>query len=216
MIGRNLRIAAGAALLLASLEGGATTIYKSVDAQGRVTYSDQPPLVDEVVDVYEYREPPPSRSALDVERIEAMREVTERMAADRREREAKRARARTTGRHPQPAPGGGNGFYDDDYGDYDYAPGFYEGYRPAVYHRRVHKRRPGIHPPIARPPIARPPIGRPPIGRPPMGRPPMGRPPEGWPADSRRATRLNQYPASLIRRHYTSAARRVFYGESWR
>lgn len=196
MIGKTLRIAASAILLLASLEGGATTIYKSVDAQGRVTFSDQPPPADEVVDVYEYREPPPSRSALDEERIEAMREVTERMAADRREREANRTRARTTGRHPQSASGGGNGFYDDDYGDYDYSPGFYAGYGPAVHHRRVHKRRPGIHPPIARPPIARPPTG--------------------WPADSRHATRLNQYPASLIRRHYTSAARRVFYGESWR
>jgi hypothetical protein len=179
--------AIGSLLLLVGFEARATTIYKSVDAQGRVSFSDQPPVAAEVVDVYEYREPSPSRSALDAERIEAMREVTERMAADRREREASRARARAN-REAQ----AGNGFYHQEYTDYDYGPGYFPGYRPTIFLRRRH--RPGVHPPIAHPPVAVPPIER--------------------PAAPRHATRLNQYPASLIRRHYTSAARRVFYGAS--
>jgi hypothetical protein len=186
-------------LFVVCFEARATTIYKSVDAQGRVSFSDQPPAGADVVDVYEYHEPPPSRSALDVDRIEAMREVTERMAADRREREASRARARAN-RQAQAGPDAGNGFYPQEYRghDYkDYGPGFFYGYRPAVFPRRRH--RPGGHPPIAHPPIAHPPVVTPPLER---------------PADSRHATRLNQYPASLIRSHYTSAARRVFYGAS--
>ena len=206
MSSRSFQLAVHTLLLLAAMDSSATTVYKSVDAEGRVTFSDQPPPAAELVDVYEYREPPPNRSALDVERIEAMREVTERMAADRREREASRAGARTVSRYAQSAPDGASGFYRHDYRDDDYAPGFYGGHPAAIYYRPLRKRRPGVHPPVARPPIARPPAERPPLGRPPLGRP----------ADSSHATRLNQYPAGLIRRHYTSAARRVFYGESWR
>ena len=186
-------IAGCAALLLLSMESMGTTIYKSVDAEGRVTFSDQPPPGDEVVDVLEYREPGPTTSALDRERIEAMREVTERMAADRREREADRARARAARQQAAPSSG-----YPGDTPEADYDR-TYTGFYPAY---RVRKPRPGFRPPHARPPHVRPPVARPPVQRPPEAG-----------DDSGQAVGFNSWPASLIRRHYTSAARRVFYRE---
>ena len=190
-----IRIAGFVLLGLISSGSVATTIYKSVDADGRVTFSDQPPPDEDVVDILEYRDPEPNTSALDRERIEAMREVTDRMAADRREREASRADARAA-RQQQAQPA-----YPQPY---DYEAGYYGGY-PGYYPvRRVRRPHPGLRPPYG-PPHVRPPIAHPPIARPPQQ--------SSHPAQPRQAVGFNTHPANLVRRHYTSAARRVFYRE---
>lgn len=68
------------------------TVYKSVDAQGRVTFSDKPPK--DAVKVEPQDLPPvPSEEELEAarqrthEELQQGRELTDRMAADRRERE---------------------------------------------------------------------------------------------------------------------------------
>jgi hypothetical protein len=192
-----LRVSAGTTILksivvlvFALLAPGAvgTTIYKSVDAQGRVTFSDQPPLAEELVDVIQYRESRQLASALATERIEAMREVTDRMAADRREREESRVKARANRLATRPD----TRYYDDS--DYGYSSGYYPVYHP----RRIG---PGGRPPGVRPPGVHPPIARPPFQHRPAHRQNVG---------------INRYPASLIRRHYTSTARRVFYQQPYR
>ena len=54
-----------------------TTVYKSIDSSGRVTFSDKPPLnVTTTVETLHYVERPVGRSAEDSARFEAMREVT--------------------------------------------------------------------------------------------------------------------------------------------
>jgi hypothetical protein len=187
-----------ALLLSFAAAAGSTTIYKSVDGQGRVTFSDQPPDRGEVVDILEYSEPQPRPPALDLQRIEAMREVTDRMAADRREREASRARARAARQSRDSIPAY-NGDYDssgDRYEDYYPYRRYHSGFNPVrVIHKPPGHRRPGFRPHHPHPPIARP----------------HPRPP----AHTGRAAGFNQYPANLIRRHYTSAARRVFYNQPY-
>ncbi len=150
----------GTIFLLFCLPCAAATIYKSVDAQGRVTYSDQPPVESTVVDILEYTETAPTLAADDAARLAEMRDTTDRMAADRREREAGRARVRQQRVTTQIVQ-----VQQEPY------------YYPVYVRRRHHG--------IFRPPIHRPlPVGHSAI--------------------------RSQYPASLIRQHYTSAAARVF------
>lgn len=70
-----------------------TTVYRTVDEQGVVSFSDEPPVVDAAeeltIEVPAQRDDPAAR-----QRLEAMRETTDRMAADRREREKHRAEMR--------------------------------------------------------------------------------------------------------------------------
>jgi hypothetical protein len=151
-------------LLLFCLPGTAATIYKSVDARGRVSYSDQPPLESTLVDILEYSETAPTLAATlaadNAARLTAMRETTDRMAADRREREASRASIRRERATTQ------------------IVVVQQEPYYLPVYGRRRYR-------PIIRPPQHRPlPVGQPSI--------------------------RSQYPAKLIRQHYTGAAARVF------
>lgn len=156
-------------LILQGMPVLATTVYKSVDSSGHISFSDQPPISGTLVEIREYKDPAPVSSAVDTARLQAMREVTDRMAADRREREAARLAARRLKYEQQVA--------QEPYYDYPY----YGGYTGS-YHRR---HRPGIRPPGMRPPVhPRRPIGGPAI--------------------------LSQYPAKLVRRHYTGAAKRVF------
>ena len=150
----------GAIFLIFCLPCAAATIYKSVDAKGRVTYSDQLPIETTLVDILEYTETAPTLAADDAERLAEMRETTDRMAADRREREASRAKAR------------------EDRVATQTVLVQQEPYYYPVYGRRRHH-------PVIRPPIHRPlPIGQPAI--------------------------RSQYPAKLVRQHYSSAAARVF------
>ncbi len=132
-------------MLLLSLEISAqpTTVYKSVDENGEVTFSDQPPAGGEQAEtlVYDTGEPVSEEEA--AARLQRMRETTDRMAADRREREAARSPAPASRPADVPATG-----------QTEPLPAYYSGYYN--YSRR---HRPGARPPL-RPP------GRPP-GRPP-------------------------------------------------
>lgn len=166
--------------LLVGVCAQATTVYKSVDAQGRVSFSDKPPEDTQLVEVLHYRGATQADPEATRARLEAMREVTDRMAADRREREASRAAVReaqqaqqqqvvTVERHYYPLVRSvGRG-------------GYWGG-------------------PVVRPPIYRPPHHRPPHYRPPL-RPPLA---SGQPSIS------SQYPAKLVRRGYSESARRAF------
>lgn len=143
-----------ALILLYSTVGFSATVYKTRDGNGVVSFSDEPPVDGTPVEVLEIAPPTPQSADEYLGRLEDMREVTDRMAADRREREKHRAemrevQARTeANREPeQPVYTGYN----------DYVP---------VYSRRYRNRgrppyRPGYGPkpehPIARPPL-NPPI----------------------------------------------------------
>jgi hypothetical protein len=85
-----------AAVLLAfSLQGLADTVYKTVDEQGVVSFSDTPPeAVEQPVEILEIATPEPVDPEAYEERLQAMREATDRMAQDRREREKHRAELR--------------------------------------------------------------------------------------------------------------------------
>ncbi|MEQ9396276.1 DUF4124 domain-containing protein [Haliea sp.] len=79
--------------VLLSLACGAaadsTTVYRFVDSNGVVGFSDTPP--PEGVSARALRIVAPESSAADtLQRLEAMRQTTDRMASDRREREAQR------------------------------------------------------------------------------------------------------------------------------
>lgn len=67
----------------------ATTVYRTVDAQGVVTFSDTPP--PDGVGAEALQVVVPQSSAGDsLQQLEAMRQTTDRMALDRQEREAQR------------------------------------------------------------------------------------------------------------------------------
>jgi hypothetical protein len=155
----------GTIFLLFCLPCAAATIYKSMDARGRVTYSDQPPLASTVVEILEYSETAPTLAADDAARLVEMRETTDRMAADRREREASRTRIREQRVTTQIV-------------QVQQEPYYYP-----VYGRRLHR-------PIFRPPTHR----RRSVGH---------------------SAIRSQYPAKLIRQHYSGAAARVFYPQAY-
>ncbi len=73
---------------------GPTTVYRTVDEQGVVGFSDKPPADPAAAEVIAVNPPRAAPAAESLQYLEAMRETTERMAADRREREARRDAAR--------------------------------------------------------------------------------------------------------------------------
>lgn len=216
-------IAVATLLLAAPLCGSvsqAATVYKSVDAEGRVTYSDQPPSEGDVVEVMdlEVQARDPSEVENDLARIEAMRETTDRMAADRRERETARAKARAEAEAARAASYPPANYYPNDYyGGYGGSVSTssrysYSGWRGGIYigDGAIRPR-----PPYGRPPYHRPPHARPPHHRPPHGRPPNVRPPFRPGYDRQEAAQPGfsyNAPANQIRRRYTGKAREVFYG----
>ncbi len=118
--------------------GMATTVYKTVDENGVVSFSDSSPEGEEAEIVHIAT--PPAQSAGDhTTNLQAMRETTDRMAADRRERERHRAELRELASTPQNMvlPD-----YIDTYstvvgGGYYYPPGrppWRPGYRPESEH----------------------------------------------------------------------------------
>ena len=80
--------------LLAMPAAAATTVYKWVDESGQVSFSDQPPSAVQEVQTLHLDIPAPVDAELTERRLTQMREVTDRMAADRREREKVRAEQR--------------------------------------------------------------------------------------------------------------------------
>jgi len=159
----------------------AATIYKSVDANGVVTFSDTKPEHDVLVEtmVIEVQEPPPSE--LTQQRLQDMRETTNRMAADRMAREKHRAQMRQleAQRAEQESPQELIEYYD--------SPVVYTGYSP--YPARRPWRPPNHHRPEH-----------------PIVKPPLLPPGQQYPL-STRPLPVNDYPANLIRRHYDPKVR---------
>ncbi len=89
---------------------GSTTVYRTVNEQGVVGFSDTPPADPAAAEVIAVHPPRAAPAAESLQHLEAMRQTTERMAADRRERELERELARLRARvaaqpvrQPEPA-----------------------------------------------------------------------------------------------------------------
>lgn len=67
------------------------TVYKTVGEDGVVSFSDIPPKSDVATEIMEVTAPSPQSVEAHLEQLSAMREVTDRLASDRREREKHRA-----------------------------------------------------------------------------------------------------------------------------
>lgn len=137
-----------ALLLLNSAVALAATVYKVVDDNGVVSFSDTPQAQD--AEVVKISTPPLQSPEVTSANLEAMRETTDRMAEDRRERERHRAeqkmlaastaasqtRVQTIYNEYYPLSSGSNRYH----GRSPYHP----GHRPKPVH------------PIVRPPLAMP------------------------------------------------------------
>ena len=145
----------------------ADTVYKTVDDKGVVSFSDTPPEGDPEVESFQIATPPPQDAEVAQQRLDDMRETTDRMAADRREREKHRAemqelQATAAPQQPQQQQ------YSSGYNDY-YPP----IYTSSNVRRRNYYGNTPWHPnyrPRPEHPIARPPI-RPGAGNRPQNRP---------------------------------------------
>lgn len=147
-----------ALLLFAALPSPASTVYRTVDESGVVSFSDTPPEGAGDVETLQINTPDPQLSAQDTQRLEAMRETTDRMAADRREREKHRAEMRqlqSSSQSPAVYPQSGyNEYMPASSSYYSGSTGGYYGYperRPGRPHRPGYRPRPEH--PIARPPL---------------------------------------------------------------
>ncbi len=104
-----LRSTALIGCLLLAVEGFATTVYKSVDVNGVVSYTDTPP-VQRAFEAIDIAAPPPSSSPAEVQaRQTRMRAATDAMATARQAREqashSSRAKSRSvvpTRHQPEP------------------------------------------------------------------------------------------------------------------
>ncbi|MFV8817061.1 DUF4124 domain-containing protein [Haliea sp. E17] len=139
------------ALVLVAANAGAdsqqTTVYRSVDERGVVTFSDTPPEDTAQAETLTLRVNSPDVDPDAQQRLEAMRETTDRMAADRREREKHRAEIRELSQR-SPAPAGYQPA-DQEQQDYWYSP-YWGNYYPRPirppYHDRPPPLRPGVDP----------------------------------------------------------------------
>jgi len=184
-----------AGLLLAQA-ANTTTVYKTVDDNGVVTFSDTAPDSGTPVEALDIEVAEPQLTETEQQRLEAMRETTDRMVEDRMAREKHRAEMRKLQAEQQAAEVS----YPADAPDYS---GYYYPATSTVISRR-HRRdgRFGFHyrddnfgiyygnrpeHPIARPPL----------------RPGHGHhPPRQQPV-------YNEYPASLVRKGYDPRVRTV-------
>jgi len=170
--------------LLCCLPGFAATVYKSIDENGVVSYSDTRPADDIAVEtiVIDDQAPPAGEQAQ--QRLQDMRETTDRMVANRMAREKQRAELRQIDAQiaaqkaalERPA-------YEADSPIYTGYSGF-PARRPwwPTYHRRPKH-------PIAHPPLL-PPVEE---------HPPHVRPLPSY-----------DYPASLIRKSYDPKVQEAF------
>lgn len=171
--------------LCCSLPTLAATVYKSVDANGVVTYSDVKPPDEILVETLELTVSEPASPDTAAQRLEDMRETTDRMVADRLAREKHRAEIRQL--EAQTAASREQEAVADDYEATEVYGGYYPYYPAAHPHRPW---RPPYHPPRPDHPIVHPPLS------PPSNLAPGVRPLPG-----------NDYPASLIRKSYDPKVR---------
>ncbi|RMG57543.1 MAG: DUF4124 domain-containing protein [Gammaproteobacteria bacterium] len=154
-------------LLLVSILSGwptlasAQTVYRTVDEQGRVSFSDRPPDGADSAETLRVSPDRPSEEAVKAarERHEAVSKTADELAAKRRasEQEKRRQEAEKRKRELEKPQ-----VIVIDHGAS--GPGYWPG----------HPVRPGrpIKPVRPQPPTARPPVNRPPAARPPAGQPP--------------------------------------------
>ncbi len=192
-------MAAVAACLFLAGHAWGTTVYKTVDENGVVSFSDSAPADGEPAEALDIDVVEPQLDQTEQQRLEEMRKTTDRMVEDRLAREKHRAEMRKLQAqerapsvdYPQPEPrydyyyptsvisthsrrrDGRFGVYyrDDNFGAYYGSPA-----RP--------------HHPIARPPL----------------RPGHGKPHRPEP---RQAPVYNDYPASMVRKGYDPRVREV-------
>jgi Domain of unknown function (DUF4124) len=138
----------GLALGMAA-QAGAATVYKTVDAAGKVSYSDTPPaqgVAAEVIDVPEGRETDPDAAA----RLDEMRATTDRMQADRRAREQERAMQYVPAYPAYPAdPAYSEPAESEGDSDSIWMVPYYQ--RPPYWHGGGHRPRPPQRPPYVWP-----------------------------------------------------------------
>jgi FtsZ-interacting cell division protein ZipA len=177
------RLAVMTALLSAfwSSAASAATVYKTVDDNGVVSYSDTPPVDEAPVEtlVIDVRVPELDETAQ--EQLEAMRETTDKMVADRQQREKHRAEMR------QQQPQSQAGSQVAQYTDQSSYSGTYSGYYPYPVYRPGRRPRPGH--PIVRPPL---------------------RPHNPVQLPAQVISPGHNYPASLVRRGYSPPVRAAF------
>ncbi len=77
--------------LAGALPALGATVYKSVDADGKVSFSDTPPPAGSATEVIETRDTDAGPDPDAAERLQQMRETTDRLRADRLAREQERA-----------------------------------------------------------------------------------------------------------------------------
>jgi hypothetical protein len=177
--------------LLCCLPCPAATVYKTVDEDGVVSFTDIKPTSENPVEtlVIDAREPQVSEA--ERQRLQDMRDTTDRMATDRMAREKHRAELRQLQAQTQPQ-------YQTEY-PADNNPrhlGYSSGYSGYYNYpaRRPWKRRNKLRPehPNAGHPIARPPLRL---------------PARGHSSDIRTSLPGNNYPASLVRKSYDPKVR---------
>lgn len=180
--------------LLCCLPGLAATVYKTVDEDGVVSFTDIKPAGESPVETLLIDARAPQVSEAEQQRLQDMRDTTDRMASDRMAREKHRAELRQLQAQTQPQyqpqyPAGDNPGY------WGYSTGYsgYYNYPARRPWRRKH--RPGPEHPIAGHPIAQPPLRLPTQGR---------------SSDIRTSLPGNNYPASLIRKSYDPKVRAAF------
>lgn len=88
--------------VLAVQATAAATVYRSIDENGVIVFSDTPPEQREEVEILEIETPATAQDGLLTERLQALREATDRLASDRRAREKHRAELRRMQRDMTP------------------------------------------------------------------------------------------------------------------
>lgn len=161
-------------LLLSCLTAQAQTVYRSVDETGAVSFTDTPPVDEQDVEEVRLNVAAPQDPEAYQQSLEDMRETTDRMADDRREREKHRAEMREIAarnasqqQHQEPQTLVDHystaWSYDSGYYNRPGRPPWRPGYRPKPEQ------------PIYRPPM-QPDPGRPGSGRPLNGNSQLMRP----------------------------------------
>jgi hypothetical protein len=135
------------------LAQSAATVYRTVDEDGVVSFSDTPPEGDLPVEAVTLDVPAAQDPSAYQENLEAMRKSTDRMAADRRAREKHRAELRELAARSEPQPVQAPQNLVDQY-----STGWYGSYNSGgYYHPGRPPWRPGYRPkpehPIHRPPV---------------------------------------------------------------
>ncbi|GAB3284616.1 DUF4124 domain-containing protein [Parahaliea aestuarii] len=139
-------------LYSAIAQADTATVYKTVDENGVVSFSDSPPAAGTSGETLEFQTAEPGADSDYQQHLEHMRETTDRMAADRREREQHRAELLRQQAERQAALAASE--QASEYDDLAYPGGY--GYPYPVYldppRRPHHQHRPHPRPPLAKPP----------------------------------------------------------------